>query len=148
MRRAIQQLDRQLTDVVPREDARRCFAHLDNILDATELLAGRLAAFRLGRLPGPAITLINTIESCNGVLKQVICAFGEGKHFPDLVARMAELENEADQNYLDALRELFESEADPVRLIKLNETYGLLEKIVNLFEDCVQAMEDAALKHY
>jgi hypothetical protein len=28
----------------------------------------------------------------------------------------------------------------------LNETFGLLEKIANLFEDFIQTMEDSALK--
>ena len=44
----ILQLDRQLTDYPPREDTRRVFHQQDRILDATEQLAGRLAAYGLG----------------------------------------------------------------------------------------------------
>ena len=58
VRRAMRQLDRQLTDVVPREDTFRIFARLDTILDTIEGLAGRLAAFELPVLPNAALRLM------------------------------------------------------------------------------------------
>lgn len=56
------------------------------------------------------------------------------------------LENEADHLYITAIRDLAKQEGEPRRLFMLHEVYGMFEKIVNLFEDCVQAMEDSALK--
>ena len=148
LRSALRELDFQFGDYPPKADARRLFYRLDRILDAVKLLAGRMAAYRLGRLPDPAEGLMNVIRSCATALDSAIKAFGEAKHFPEQISGMTALENQADQIYMDAIRELFESEIDLVRLIKLNETYGLLERIVNLFEDCIQAMEDAALKNF
>jgi len=60
--------------------------------------------------------------------------------------KMGELENQADRLCIAAIRDLAEQESDPRRLLMLNETFGLLEKIANLFEDCIQTMEDSALK--
>ncbi len=146
LRTAARELDSQKSDYPPRAEAWRLFCRLDRILDAVELLAGRLAAYRLGPLPASARRLMEVIHSCAGPLRHSIEAFGQSEHFVGEFSSMVELENEADRIYIQAVRELFESERDPVRLIKLNETYGLLEGIVNLFEDCIQVIEDASLK--
>lgn len=146
LRNAVRELDFQKSDYPPRAEAWRLFCRLDRILDAVELLAGRLAAYRLGPLPTPARRLMEVIHSCAAPLRNCIQAFGQSEHFIGEFSSLVDLENEADQIYVRAVRELFETERDPVRLIKLNEAYGLLEGLVNLFEDCVQVIEDAALK--
>ncbi|HEY1205112.1 MAG: DUF47 family protein [Bryobacteraceae bacterium] len=146
LRSAIQQLDCQLSDYPPREGTRRMLCQQDRVLDAIEHLAGRLAAYRLGELPGAAIQFMAIIESCADVLGDALRAFGEGQHFLEQMMKMGELENQADRLCIAAIRDLAEQESDPRRLLMLNETFGLLEKIANLFEDCIQTMEDSALK--
>ncbi len=146
LRTAARELDFQKGDYPPRAEAWRLFCRLDRIVDALELLAGRLAAYRLGTLPAPARRLMEVIHGCDDALRKSIEAFGQSEHFVGQFSNMVELENEADQIYIQAIRELFESESDPVRLIQLHDIYGLLEGLVNLFEDCIQVIEDAALK--
>ncbi len=147
LRAAIRELDRQSDDfLTPREIVRRQFHQQDRILDALEHLAGRLVAYRVGRLPAPAVQLLAVVDACAGVLENAIRAFGEGQHFVDQIGKMADLENEADQLYIAAIRDLVDREDDPRRLLMLTEIYGMIERIVNLFEDCIQSMEDAAFK--
>ena len=86
------------------------------------------------------------VESCADLLAEAIRAFGETQHFVNEIGKMAELENEADQLYITSIRDVVEREGDPRRLFMLHEVYGMFEKIVNLFEDCIQAMQDSALK--
>lgn len=148
MRRAMRQLDRQLTDVVPREDVFRIFAHLDTILDTLEGVAGRLAAFELPVLPNSALRLMGLIQASNDLLGDVIEKLGERQRFGDLVAQMGDLENEADEAFQYALTTLFQTKTDPALLIKHNEVYNFLDRIVDQFEDCAKALEDAALKHF
>lgn len=148
VRRAMRQLDKQATDVVPREDAFRLFAHVDAILDTIQGVAGRLAAFALPVLPDGAQRLMSTIRTCNDLLGGMIEKFGERRHFADLVVRMGDLENEADLAFQYALVTLFQPKTDPVLLIKLNEVYGFLDRIVDQFEDCGNALEDVALKNF
>jgi uncharacterized protein Yka (UPF0111/DUF47 family) len=146
LRSAIQQLDSQLSDYPPREGTRRMLGQQDRILDAIEHLAGRLAAYRLGELPDAASQFVAIIESCADVLGDALRSLGEGQHFLEQMGKMAELENQADRLCVAAIRDLAEQESDPRRLLMLNETFGLLEKIANLFEDFIQTMEDSALK--
>lgn len=148
MRRAMRQLDRQLTDVVPREDVFRLFSHLDTILDTIEGLAGRLAAFELPVLPNSALRLMGLIQASNDLLGDMIEKLGERRHFSELVAQMGDLENEADEAFQYALATLFQTKTDSALLIKHNEVYNLLDRIVDQFEDCAKALEDAALKHF
>jgi len=74
--------------------------------------------------------------------------FGERRHFTDLVAKMGDVENEADEAFQHALVTLFQTKTDPVLLIKYNEIYSFLDRIVDQFENCAKALEDAALKHF
>jgi hypothetical protein len=145
LRQAVQQLDEQSIDYPPKNDAWRLFNQLDRILDAVELLAGRLTAYCLGPLPEPAVRLMNLIRNCAELLEKSIASYGEADDFSAQLSGIIEVANEADRLYVEAVRGLFRSESDPVRLIKLNETYGLLQRIVKLFEDQVEAMEGVAL---
>ncbi|MCC6863042.1 MAG: DUF47 family protein [Bryobacterales bacterium] len=146
LRNATRQLDRQLTDYPPRENTRRMFYQQDRILDAAEHLAGRLAAYRLEELPDHAVQFMALIGNCTEVLGEALRAFGEARRFVGEMGRMTDLENQADQLYISAIGDLAEHEDDPRRMIMLHETYSLLERIVNLFEDCIQTMEDAAIR--
>ncbi len=148
VQRALRQLDRQLTDVVPREDAFRAFVRMEKVLQAVEGLAIRLAAFRLKSLSPLALRLVDLIQDCNGVLQAIIEALGEGRHFAELVVQIDELANERHAAFRDALETLFQTETDPVSLIQLNEVYGWLDRTVELLEDCAREIEDVALKRH
>jgi len=149
MRAALRDLERLHGDFpTPREIVRRQFHQQDCILDAIELLAGRLAAYRLGRLPAPAVQLLGVVRACAGVLEAAIQAFGEGRRFADQIETMSDLENEADQLYIAAIRDLADREQDPRRMLMLTEVYGMLERIINLFEDSVQSLEDATFRTF
>lgn len=145
LRQAVQQLDEQYMDYPPKGDAWHLFNQLDRILDAVELLAGRLSAYSLGPLPEPAVRLVGLIHNCAGLLEKAIASLGEAGYFSAQLSGIVAAANEADQLYVETVRDLFKKESDPVRLIKLNETYGLLQQIVKLFEDQVEAMEGVAL---
>ncbi len=147
LRGAIRQLDRQMIDFPPREDIRRIFHYQDRILDAAEHIAGLLAAYPFGPLPDKAARLAKLVESCVEVLAQALHSFGASQRFALLVGRMVDLENEADQLLLETFRGLAEQENDPRRFFMLHELCRRFDELIDLFEDCVQIMEDSALKH-
>lgn len=146
LRNTIRDLDRQLSDLPPKQDTLRAFRYLDRILDHLEVIAGRLSVSKPGRAPGAAIQLGNIMASCQDVMEAAIETFGEGRFAGDQIAAMADLENEADEVYIEGLRELFARETEPTRLLQMNEIYGLLERAVNLFDDCLQVLEESSLK--
>ena len=89
-----------------------------------------------------------SIQACNDLLGDMLKMLGERRHFPELVARMGDLANEADEAFQYALATLFQTKTDPVLLIEHNEVYSFLDRIVDQFEDCAKALEDVALKRF
>lgn len=147
MRAALCDLERLSGDfLTPREIIRRQFHQQDRILDALEHLAGRLAAYRLGRLPAPAVQLFAVVRACAGVLEAALQAFGEGRRSADQIEKMSDLENEADQLYIAAIRDLADGEEDPRRMLMLTEVYDTIERVINRFEDAIQSLEEATFK--
>jgi uncharacterized protein Yka (UPF0111/DUF47 family) len=57
------------------------------------------------------------------------------------------LENEADRVYQAAIQGLFESETDPIMIIKWKELYDVLEEITDCCEDVANVIEGVVVKH-
>ena len=57
------------------------------------------------------------------------------------------LENEADRIYQAAVQGLFESETDPIMIIKWKELYDVLEEITDCCEDVANVIEGVVVKH-
>ena len=57
------------------------------------------------------------------------------------------LENEADRAYQNAIRDLFDTETDPILIIKWKELLDMLEKITDACEDVANVIEGVVVKH-
>ncbi len=57
------------------------------------------------------------------------------------------LENEADRVYQNALQRLFETETDPILIIKWKELFDMLEMITDACEDVANVIEGVVVKH-
>ncbi len=60
---------------------------------------------------------------------------------------MNRLENEADRIHQQAVKRLFESETNPVTIIKWKETLDYLEEAVDKCEDVANVIESVIVKH-
>lgn len=58
-----------------------------------------------------------------------------------LILRINTLEEEADRNYLDSMRNLFTTDQDPVEIIKRKEIYQRFEDAIDRAEDVANAVE-------
>lgn len=129
-----------------REDIHRLASSLDDVLDFVNAAALRLVMYKIAQ-PGPAaaelagiIVLqaeelakgVSLLEKNNGVIKHC-----------DEVNR---LEDDADNVSRKAIAELFESEKDPIQLIKMKELYEVLEYATDKAEDAANVLEAIVLK--
>ena len=129
-----------------REDIHRLASSLDDVLDFVNAAALRLVMYKIAQ-PGPAaaelagiIVLqaeelakgVSLLEKNNGVIKHC-----------DEVNR---LEDDADNVSRKAIAQLFESEKDPIQLIKLKELYEVLEYATDKAEDAANVLEAIVLK--
>ncbi|MGB7070808.1 MAG: DUF47 family protein [Pyrinomonadaceae bacterium] len=68
---------------------------------------------------------------------------GISKHFVEI----HRLENEADDVYFAAIRELFKNSSDPIEVIKFKEIYEILEAATDRCESVANIIESIVLKH-
>ncbi|MFY9560624.1 MAG: DUF47 family protein [Terriglobales bacterium] len=129
-----------------REDIHRLASSLDDVLDFVNAAAVRLVMYKIAQPPVAAAELaglivlqaeelargVSLLEKNNGVLKHC-----------DEVNR---LEDEADDVSRKAIAVLFESEKDPIQLIKMKELYEVLESATDKAEDAANVLEAIVLK--
>jgi len=129
-----------------REDIHRLASSLDDVLDFVNAAAVRLVMYKITEPPVAAAELagiivlqaeelargVSLLEKNNGVLKHC-----------DEVNR---LEDEADTVSRKAIGALFESEKDPIQLIKMKELYEVLEYATDKAEDAANVLEAIVLK--
>jgi len=65
----------------------------------------------------------------------------------DYCVEINRLENEADQVSQHAIAKLFESEKDPINLIKIKELLEFLERATDKAEDVANVLETVVLKN-
>lgn len=129
-----------------REDIHRLASSLDDVLDFVNAAAVRLVMYKIHQPPLAAAELaglivlqaeelargVSLLEKNNGVLKHC-----------DEINR---LEDEADDVSRKAIAALFESEKDPIQLIKMKELYEVLEYATDKAEDAANVLEAIVLK--
>lgn len=129
-----------------REDIHRLASSLDDVLDFVNAAALRLVMYKIAQPPPAAAELagiivlqaeelargVSLLEKNNGVIKHC-----------DEVNR---LEDDADNVSRRAIADLFESEKDPIQLIKMKELYEVLEYATDKAEDAANVLEAIVLK--
>src|SRR5712692_4616492 len=142
----ITKLNQSFITPFDREDIHRLASSLDDVLDFVNAAAVRLTLYRIFDPPPAASELaglivlqaeelaqgVSLLEKNNGVLKHC-----------DEVNR---LEDEADDVSRKAIAVLFESEKDPIQLIKMKELYEVLEYATDKAEDVANVLEAIVLK--
>ena len=142
----ITKLNQSFITPFDREDIHRLTSSLDDVLDYTNAAANRLVMYKITEAPPAAAELAGLIVlQCDELARGVSLLEKNGpvmKHC-DEVNR---LEDEADHVGRKAIARLFESEKDPIRLIKLKELYEVLEMATDKAEDAANVLEAIFLK--
>ena len=129
------------------EDIHSLSSHLDDILDGIEESAHRIVSYRVEPIPGTVVELCRIVHSCAKTLEQAFGALSRGEPLLSQCIEVNRLEEVADQIGRDAVSELFRSEKDCIRLIKLKEVYELLEQTTDYCEDVADALQNVVVKN-
>jgi hypothetical protein len=129
------------------EDIQSLSSHLDDVIDGIEDAVHRMLDYHIDPLPGTVIELCRIIQSCCLILKKAFDALAEGKPFIDHSIEINRLEEAADQLGRAAVKDLFETEKDPIRIIKLKEILEFLEQTTDYCEDVADALQNVQVKN-
>jgi predicted phosphate transport protein (TIGR00153 family) len=135
-----------ITPIDP-EDIHNLSAALDNVMDGVEDTAHRLVSYRINPIPATMVTLSEIVASCARSLKSAFEALEKEGPIMDHCIEINRLENEADLIGRSAVVDLFDTEKDPITLIKLKEVYEFIEATIDSCEDVADVLQNVVVKN-
>jgi uncharacterized protein len=143
----IRNLNQTFITPIDREDIYALASCLDDVLDLVEAAADRIVVFKIEKATEEAIKLADIIHRSSEELARGIAKLGKVTDLQATFVTVNSLENEADQITRDAIARLFDSEKDPMVVIKWKEIYESLEEGTDRCEDVANVLERILLKH-
>lgn len=143
----IQRLHRTFVTPFDREDLYALSTSLDDIMDAIDHAATLVRLYRIQQIRRGAREMAHMVTAAAGRLHAAIEALAAKTPVHPHAIEINRIENEADREYQEAVRHLFDVETDPVMIIKWKEVYDVLEVITDKCEDVANVIEGVVVKH-
>ena len=129
-----------------REDIHTLASSLDDVLDYINAAADRLRTYKITKPPAAAVELATIILRQAEELSKAVALLEKGDALIEYCVEVNRLENEADAISRGAIGHLFETETDPIQLIKHKELLEVLEMATDKAEDVANVLETVVLK--
>jgi uncharacterized protein Yka (UPF0111/DUF47 family) len=129
------------------EDIQSLSSHLDDVIDGIEDSVQRMLDYHIDPMPGTVLELCCIVQSCCLILQKAFDALAQNKPFIDHSIEINRLEEAADQLRRAAVKDMFEKEKDPFRLIQLKEIHEFLEQTTDYCEDVADALQNVQVKN-
>ena len=144
---AIQRLHRTFVTPFDREDLYALAKSLDDVMDAIDHAAALVHLYKITVIRRGARELAHTVSASCDRVHSALEALANSKPVHPHGVEINRLENEADRIYQAAVQGLFESETDPIMIIKWKELLDMLEQITDACEDVANVIEGVGVKH-
>ncbi|PYV93729.1 MAG: DUF47 domain-containing protein [Acidobacteria bacterium] len=137
------------TFIVPidREDIHALSSKIDDVMDLIESIARRMVLFKIKETSEPATQLAQILSRSTAEVTAAVSQLQNGMKVMEHCIEINRLENEADHIYHVALGKLFETETDPINLIKWKELLEELENSLDKCEDVANVIESIVVKN-
>lgn len=135
-----------ITPIDP-EDIQSLSSHLDDVIDGIEDAVHRMLDYQVDPMPNTVLELCCVVQSCCLILQKAFDALAKGEPLMEHSIEINRLEEAADQLGRAAVKELFEKEKDPIRIIKLKEIYEFLEQTTDRCEDVADVLQNVQVKN-
>ena len=129
-----------------REDIHRLASSIDDVLDLLNAAGDRMIVYKIGAVPPETAKLAALILQQSEEIERAVAGLEKQQHVLEHCVEINRLENEADRITRDAVGHLFDSEKDPIQLIKIKELFEVLELATDKAEDAANVLEAVILK--
>ncbi|MGE5582775.1 MAG: DUF47 domain-containing protein [Bacillota bacterium] len=146
----IAELHRAFITPIDREDIFLMAKETDNILDAIEATSHRFIMLNITETTPAAQQLAKMIVAAASELVSIMYGLRKLRHIAinnKAVVEINRIENEGDQVYRLAVKELYSGNVDPLTVFKWREIYDHLENTLDAMEDVANIVEGIAMKH-
>ncbi len=147
---ALRKLAREFITPIERDDLLRLIQILDDVTDAIDEVAINLYTFNVPRLPQEAQALAALMERCVLALQEAVTElkhFKKSNRLEEMLIAVNTLESESDAAYIEATRQLFTTEKDPIALIGVKSIYDRLESCCDLCEHAADVIENTVMNN-
>jgi predicted phosphate transport protein (TIGR00153 family) len=143
----VRKLNTTFITPLDREDIHDLATRLDDVLDYIEAAAERLIVYRIkeptSACRAMADVIVHTTEAMDRAIR---CLRTMDPAFHEHAVEVNRLENTADNLLRDSLAELFDTQGDPIEVIKWKEIYETMEIVTDRCEDVANVIEGIILK--
>jgi predicted phosphate transport protein (TIGR00153 family) len=129
-----------------REDIHKLASSLDDVLDYVHAAGERLVMYKITEITPSAPQLADVVVRQGEQLCQAVAHLEKKNNVLQYCVEINRLENEADRIARAALGQLFETETNPIALIKKKELYEVLETASDKAEDAANVIESVVVK--
>ena len=143
----VDRLNRTFVTPLDREDIHSLAIKLDDVMDAIDAAAAVTRLYKLTQARAGARRLAELVCESMDRLCEALAALERRKGVLELVARVNQLEREADRMHQDAIVALFDEEQDPIVVIKWKEILDFLEAATDRCQDVSDSLEGIVVKH-
>lgn len=143
----IQRLNRTFVTPLDREDIHALARSLDDVMDAIDASATLIRLYRIDDVRFGARELAQIITASTDQVRLALGALEQNKGLMAHAVEINRLENEADRIHQGAVSRLFDTERDPLTVMKWKETLDLLEGATDRCEDVANTLEGVMVKH-
>lgn len=143
----IQRLHRTFVTPFDREDLHALAASLDNVMDAIDHAAALVRLYKIDKVRPGARELAHTVSGSADRLHTALESLAAKRPVQPHAVEINRLENEADRVYQEAISALFDTETDPIKIMKWKELFDMLEQITDACEDVANVIEGVVVKH-
>lgn len=145
----IAQLNKTFITPFDREDIHSLTKELDDVTDMITTIANRLIVYKLTGVNKNLVQFANVIEESARAVECVVKGMRSAKNLKtvtDACVEINRLENVGDTMRDNMLAELFETEKDPIAIIKWKEIYQDAETVLDICEDVAHVVGSILVK--
>lgn len=140
-------LNRTFIVPIDREDIYALSSSLDDVIDLIESIARRKVLFKIKQIGQGSREIAQLLFRSTREIVSAVSNLQDGKKAINHCIEINRLEDEADHIYHEALGRLFETEKDPINLIKKKELIETLETALDKCEDVANVIEGIIVKN-
>jgi predicted phosphate transport protein (TIGR00153 family) len=133
-----------------RPDIQRLIMRMDDIMDAIDAAASRMAIYNIKEIRPEARELAHVLVEASVQLGEALKLMRNMKDAESIKVaciKVHDLENKGDEILRNALARLFrEEEGNPILVIKWNELFEILESAVDKCEDAADVIEGVVIE--
>lgn len=143
-------LNKAFITPIEREDILSLAQNLDDITDTIEDVFLRIYICDVNEIKNNALSMADLVVSACEALKVAMEEFPEFRKSTKLkehLIRINDLEEEADNLYIEGMRELHTGACSPIEVIAWRDIYGYLERCMDACEHAADVMETVIMKN-